>query len=538
MSCEKDNIRRPLSNCHKKDTSSNHVSRKKRNTPVCCPTCWIFNITNFDNFQIVNSSNQTISLSKKNKKRIFSLNTLPKNSCFSLKCVDRWNSSQTDHQHSPSQSNSWRTSILSFQIPKILGSRIFFVRRTYNFLQNQSPNTKIHKNVKNHVCPQNTNCCMTCFKNSFRRRNVFKRKKTSSRISRRRTQGHKKQPHMSNTTICKQTFQICLCQGGNSSNNHRNSSKKGKSISKMKTPNFMPVMSPKTKNRNFRQNCNPQRNNRPCSLVNIRNPEMQGGGSLFPKQSNSYKPNSKRQPQRRFKSCSFSQIFNMRQICFSGLPVEKTYTQKQQNASKSTQQKIFHCRFQRVCTFRVQSTQNNQRKTLQLQTKIQRHQISGRNHQILTNLCLHCQINIFSMTNFSHFLPSSSKKQNSSSSSQQKNRYRSSICIFLKSSAQNNRMQRVSKNQKSSESAPQNSPQSQRRNCMVWSSWRFSFTRNVRKKIPLKIGFLATSRNKRNTKIFRNRTHNISGSISQQNKETKKQKEFWSKKNQIKGHFF
>lgn len=221
---------------------------------------------------------------------------------------------------------------------------------------------------------------------------------------------------MSNTTISKQSFKICLCQWRNCSNNHRKTSKKSLCISKRTSPNGMPMMSPKTKNCNFRQNCNPQRDTRPCTHVYIRNPKMQWSCGLFPKQTSCYKPNTKQQKLRRSSSCSIYLIFNMRQMSFSCSKINKAYSLKQQTTSKSTQLKIFHCCFKRICTFRIQTTKNNQRKTLLFHAKIERHQICCHNLHILTNQSLHCQIYIFSMTNSCNFLPSLRNSQNKSTS--------------------------------------------------------------------------------------------------------------------------
>jgi len=129
----KQNVWKPQSNQHKENTACNNIGGERRNSAISCPACWIFNVTNFYNFQIIHSSNQTISLSNKYKSKKSFVDTLPNNSSFSQKRVNRWNSCQTYHQNSPSHCNSCGTSVLTFQIPKILRSGKFLKRWSNNF---------------------------------------------------------------------------------------------------------------------------------------------------------------------------------------------------------------------------------------------------------------------------------------------------------------------------------------------------------------------------------------------------------------------
>lgn len=237
MCKQEQDIRTPQSNLHKENTPRNNVCRNRRNFSVNSPACWIINITNFQNFQIINSSNLAISQSNKNKSKKSIIYPLPKNCSFSLKCVNWRNSCQTDHQYSPSKCGCCRTLIQTFQIPKILRTSPFLTQflhsvpkgRTYYFLHQQSPNTKIHNNVKNHISPLNTN-------NSIIRRilkdfiSLITHPSLAVRID---TKRHKNLSNMTNTTISKQSFQICLSQRGNRTNNHRKTSKKGQCISKV-----------------------------------------------------------------------------------------------------------------------------------------------------------------------------------------------------------------------------------------------------------------------------------------------------------------
>lgn len=277
---------------------------------------------------------------------------------------------------------------------------------------------------------------------------------------------------MSNTTISKQTFLGCLCQGSQCSNNHRKNPKKSQSISKGPYPQIVPMMCPKPKNSNFRQHCNPQRYTRPSSHVYIRNPEMQGGSRLLPKKTHCYKPNSLKHKQGWFSLSPKCLPFNMANCCFSSLPIKKTNSLQKQTTPKCTKQEIFHRCFNGISTFIIQSTQNNQRKTLQFKTQIHGHLICCLNQQILTHKCQHCQIHIFSMPNCCSFLPTQRNSLDKGSSHKQNSTQLHTISIFLKRSSQENTLQRSIKQQNSTKQTPQNSPQTQSRCCVIRScSW-------------------------------------------------------------------
>lgn len=158
MSVLKLYIRIPQSNNHKKNTSCNNIGRKRIKTTIRGPAMRIVNITNFYYFQVINTSNQTISQCNKYKILLPTIYALPKNCSFSLKSINRRKTCLTCHYNCPSKSCSCRTLILSFQIPQKAWSSVFFVRRTNNFSYQQSPNTKIHYNINNYVYPHNTNC--------------------------------------------------------------------------------------------------------------------------------------------------------------------------------------------------------------------------------------------------------------------------------------------------------------------------------------------------------------------------------------------
>ena len=79
-------------------------------------------ITNLHYFQIINTSNHSVSQSNKyeNKKTI--IYSMPDNCCFTLKRIHRGKSNQSSHKNSPSESSSSRRCIKPFQIPKKLRS--------------------------------------------------------------------------------------------------------------------------------------------------------------------------------------------------------------------------------------------------------------------------------------------------------------------------------------------------------------------------------------------------------------------------------
>lgn len=255
MSENKQNIRIPQPKNHEKNTSCKNISRHNRKTAICCPTCRIFNITNFQNFQVIDTSNQTISQSNKNKSIKSFCHTFPKNSCFPQKSIHWRLTCLTYYKNCPSHCNSCGTLILTFQIPKKLRAGKFVKRRSYDFIHNQTPNTEINDNIENYVTPENTNTYVMRSKHRISKQSIKSKFQIHSFWG---TLRHKKQSHMPNTTISKQSFQICLSLWCNCPNNHRKSSKECQSTSKISSPNSLPMMSPKSEYGNFRLHCNPK----------------------------------------------------------------------------------------------------------------------------------------------------------------------------------------------------------------------------------------------------------------------------------------
>ena len=542
----------PQSNQHKCYTNSNNISSCRRKFSVSSPTCWIIDITNFHYFQIVNTSKQSINQSNCNCNQQSIVLTPPQNSSLSLESINRWQTCLTCHKNPPPKSSGCRTLIQAFQVPNKLRTCCFkrWLIWSSHWCHNLSPCSKVNQNVDKHVSP-----------------------KSSNRIRSRSTQRHQQQTHMTNTTISKQSFQCGLCQRSQCSNNHRKNPKKSQSISKRPIPQILPIMCPESKNRNFRQYCNPQRNTGPSSCVYIRYPKMQRSGSLFPEKTHAYKPNSLKQKQIWFSTCPKNQTFNMTNGCFSSLPIKKTNSLQKQTTPKCTKQEIFHRCFNRISTFIVQSTQNNQRKTLQFKTQIHRHLICCLNKQILTHECLHCQIDIFSMPNSCCFLPSQRNPLDKSCCEKQNSTLLHTIIVFLKRTSQKNTLQRTIKSQNSTKQTPLNSPQTLSRCCMIrscsWppltskSSWparkassaggfatrpficirdfwtficHFSFVSGClgtsQTRILLIVIRICHSNN------FSNWTNQSTSTIPKLNLKTKKQEKFRPNKYQIQSHFF
>lgn len=571
----------PLSNEHNKDAKSNNISSNWRNFSVTSPSSWIIYISNFHYFQIVYTSNHSISQSNCNKNKKSSINSMPKNSCFPLKTVYWRKPSLTSHKHCPSKSCSSRTSILPFQIPQVLRCStscwtrklllpiglsvslfgffssyriVLFPTTSSNKKRNRSvnrpkqhtPNSSVNNDIDNHVSPKHTNRISGMCSNSKKGIGMpflLLCIKITSALR------HQKNSHMSNATIRQQTFNIGLSLGCNSSNNHGECSKQDQSITITKgirsIPNSMPVMCPKSKHCNFRLYCNPLRYTGPCPHIHIRYPKMQRSYGLFPKQSNRNQPNTKRSEQRRIISSSLYNFFNMGQRSFSSLPINEAYSLKQLTTSKSTQLKVFHCCFQGICTFRVQTAKNNQRKTLLFHAEIKRHQICRHDQQILTNLSQQGLINIFCLTNSSYFLPSIRHSLDNCPCKKLNSSQLQTISIFLETSSQKYKMQRTRDCQLKTKNTPSNSPQCLCRNSMIRSS---TSVRGIITCLfyfvicfPVSTDVIATRC--RNISIlicysqnFCYWTNKIPSTLPKQNKETKEHKKFWSKKNQIQGH--
>lgn len=513
MCCQKQRISMPQSNHHNCNRNCNNIGTYTRNVTIYTPTCWIVYVTNFHYFQVINTSNLSIKQGNKHWNQKLIVQTRQENGCFPQKPIYRRKPRQTCHQYSPGKSGGCTTLIQCFQIPNILRTCFLSTCRSSHWPHNQCPHSKVHDCIKNHVSPQRTNS-IGCI--NPRSRSVC-------------TQWHQKQSHVSNTTIGQQTFKIGLRQRCQCSNSHGKNPKEPQSIRKAVNPQVLPVMSPKSKNSNFRQYCNPQTYARPSTHIHIRNPKMQRCCRLFPKKSHGYKPYTKHLKQTRFSFCASRLPFNMRNCCFPGLPIKQSNSLKQQTTPKSTQLEIFHGCFNRIGTFVIQSTKHHQRKTLQFQTKVHGHQICRLNLQILAHQCLHCQIHIFSMPNCCNFLPVKAYTKHKTRPEKQKSTLKRTIQIFLKTSSQKDPLQRTKPHQKHRKTAPNHCPQTQSTCCVIWpcrgNEFLFNFSNFFKGKTS------------NNWNYFCNWCNKPSSTISKLNLKAKKHKKFRPHNYQIQSHF-
>jgi len=547
MSCLKHRISVPLSNQLKSCTPCNDISSNRRCFFISSPTSRCINITHFLHFQIVNTSNLCSHLSYCYRNLLSIIQSSPNDSSFPQEPIHRGESRLTCHEHSPPESSCPRTLILSFQIPNILRSCRFpsssrRLLRTSHWPHKQSPSPEINDNVDKHMSPLCTNCILRMSCGSQILLPILFCSCTThlpSGYRSRPTQRHQKLSHMSNTTICQQTFLPCLCLRSQRSNNHRKSPKQHLGIPKGNHPLLMPMMCPESQNCNFRQYSNPLRNTRPRSHINIRNPKVKRSCCLFPKKTHSNKPNSLLQKQRRFSLCPESQIFNVRKCRFSCLPVNKSNTLLQLTTPKSTQLKVFHSCFNRICTFVILSTQNNQRKTLLFQTKIHSHQISPLKKHVLSHQCQHCQIHIFSMTDRCCFLPSQRHPQYKSCCLKQNSTLLQAVCVFLKTSTLKYTLQRPIKHQKRTKNTPKYCPGRLSRSCMIRSCCRMlqSIHSSIQKRSRAVRVFFLFLVFISNSNLFCYRSHKSTCTIPLLNKKTKKQKKLWPQNYKIQSHF-
>ena len=366
MGVQKHNVPEPLSNQHESYANSNNISGNRRSLYIGPPTRRIVDVTNFHYLQVVNCTNECVHQRHPHGSIQPIIHAIPNNQRFPQEPVYWRKSRLTCHEDCPPKGCSSGAKVQSTQIPNVLGAGPLYRRsiRSSHGNHNHTPNSEVNLNIDKHVRPECANISNT--------RSILY------------AQGHQELPHMSNTTISQQSFQACLCKGSKGPNNHRKNPKKSQSTSKGGSPLCLPMMSPERENCNFGQYCNPQRYTRPCTCIDVRYPEMLRSSCLFPKKSHADQPNSQQQQQGGFSSCAFPNIFNNRNLCFSSLPIKESNSQQQQTTPESTQQKVFHCCFNRVSTFRIQSTQNNQGKALLFHTLVHRHQICDLDRQALS----------------------------------------------------------------------------------------------------------------------------------------------------------
>lgn len=277
MSILKHYVSTPQTNHHKPNCNSYNVSSNTRSFSISPPARRVIYVTDFHYLLIIYSTNESVELRDGYGCIQTIIYAIPNNQSFSQEPIYWGKTSLASHEDGPPPSRCSRALRLPFKIPNILWTSPFYGggRGSCDGPHNLSPHSKVHLNVDKHVSPQ---CA-----------------KVTNPSPVLHTQRHLKQPHMPDTTISKQSFQACLGKRGKTSNNHRKNPKESQSTSKGAPPQSLPVYSPKSKNSNFGHYCNPLRNTRPCTSINIGDPEMQRRCSLFPKQSHAHKPDTQQQ---------------------------------------------------------------------------------------------------------------------------------------------------------------------------------------------------------------------------------------------------
>ncbi len=265
MSILKHNVPAPQPNHHKPNCNGYNVSSDARSFSISPPARRVIYVTNFHDFLIIHCTYQSIEQRNGNGGIQTIIHAIPKNQCFPQESVHWRKPCLASHKDCPPPSSGSRALRQSFKVENILWPCTLYGRSSGsgNWPHNQCPYSEVNLNIDKHVSPL-----------------CAKVPNTSSVLH---TQRHQKLSHMPNTTVSKQSFQACLSKRRKTSNNHRKNPKESQSTSKGAPPQSLPMYSPKSKNSNFGQHCNPQRYTRPCTSINIRHPEMQRRCSLFPK---------------------------------------------------------------------------------------------------------------------------------------------------------------------------------------------------------------------------------------------------------------
>lgn len=512
----------PQPNQLKRNTDCNYVCRGRTERFITSPTSRIVNVTNFQYFQIIHTSNQCGNLCNCNRNLLSGIHASPNNSSFPQEPIDWWQSGLRSHENPPCKCSCSGTFICAFQIPNVLRPCSFnrWLVGTGHWSYDQSPNSKINHNVNKHVSPQCAN----------------------GRVS-RSTLRHQQQSHVTNTTVRKLSFQTCLSLRGQRTNNHGKGSKQCLCLctSKRCTEQCLPMMGPEPKNCNFWLNCDPLRYTRPPASVHIGNPKMQWCCCLFPLKAHCYQPNSQLQKQRRLSCCAKHHVFNASDRGFSGLPVDKANSLQQNRTPKCTQLKVFHCCFNRKRTVIVLTAQYYQRKTLLFLSQIHRHLVCCKNQLILPHQSLHSLICIFCMPNTCSFLPSQRYCLYCSCCQKQNCTQLQAIPILLKTTSQKNALQRTVKTLHRQLQTPHNCPLTLCRGSMIGTCGGVQvlfflnckthalFSQQTRNVCTLNIQ-ICYSYN------FCYRSYQSTSTIPQLNNKPKLQKKFGSHNNKIQNH--
>ncbi len=150
----------PQPDQQKSHTDCNNICRERTKRLVNSPTCRIIYITNFQYFQIINTSDKCSYLGNCYRNQLSRVLTHPNNSCFSQKPIYWRKSCLRSHKHPPGERGCSRALTQPLLIPNILRPSSFQRRliRTCHWNENLPPNTKVNHNVNKHVGPQRTDC--------------------------------------------------------------------------------------------------------------------------------------------------------------------------------------------------------------------------------------------------------------------------------------------------------------------------------------------------------------------------------------------
>lgn len=148
----------PLPNHHESYTDSYNVSGRRRYPRVSRPTRRVIYITNFQNFQIVNTSNQGCKLSNCNCGEPTIVLGCPNDSSFPQESINRRKTPESYKEHGPPKSCGCRTLVQCFKIPNVLRTCCFHRRlvRSGHRPHEKCPHSEVHQNIDKHVCPKRT----------------------------------------------------------------------------------------------------------------------------------------------------------------------------------------------------------------------------------------------------------------------------------------------------------------------------------------------------------------------------------------------
>lgn len=529
MTLKRQGLNVPHNNDQQPNSALDQISLTRPKLSVGPPSIWLIHVSNFQYTQIINTTHQGAQQGNRNQSIHVCTQTVPKQSQFSQETLYRWQTLKTQHSHSPGLSLRCRNLIQIGQIPNVLRTRnhvMTSVKRPHN----QSPGNHRAYNIQEKMNP-----------------------KPLSKHGTISTKRQQEQPHVSYTGKGQQTFQICLSQRSQHSNDKTRPPKKPQKIpSKSNRPNLMKSSSPKKQNLYFWKSADHQGNAGPCSHINVCCPHMQGSLRQFPKQTQSNQPQSQHCQQiSRFQYGQ--QFLNRTQIGVSGLAVDQCNTKQKQPTAESPQQKIFHPCFNCVWCTIIHPTQHYNRKTLKFKSQIKSNQIHCITKQMHSQKKQQSQVDIFQMYNVCPFLPGILQKQNYTGLSPQKRNNINPTLISTKQPSRHQTPNCTIPKQINHQNTHSNYPHIQvtlnmqgTRNrfplkifCRTQSTgWKLSFWIFVKQKSMILVSSFVTLCNilTKNVYFFGNRIIQRAATIPNQQKQLKKKKSFRSPNNNIQSH--